>query len=385
MKILHIIASMDPKQGGVSQAVRNIILNNLFCEHEVVCMDGDDIDYGASDVFTVFKTGPGKTSFKYSPAMLKWLKSHLAEYTHAVVHGIWQYHNFAAYKAQKELPVDKRPFLSIMPHGMLDPYFQKAKGRKLKALRNDLVWAFTEKKSINTADALLFTCQEEMILARETFKGYKPRKEINVGLGVMQPPSQTPQMHHSFIHATGIKGPYWLFLSRLHPKKGIDLLINAYKEYYATDNCIPSLVVAGPLDDEYALEMKALAAEIPKIVFTGMISGNIKWGAFYGCNAFILPSYQENFGIAIVEAMACNKPVVITRNVNIWREIINGGGGFLIEEQTPIAVKEALVGLNALSEPELKHIGNRAVETYSTTFNLAECAKQFIEKLGDGK
>lgn len=372
---------MDPKQGGVSQAVRNIILNNLFCEHEVVCMDGDDLDYGTYDTFSVHKTGPGKTSFKYSPALLSWLKTHLADYSHVVVHGIWQYHNFAAYQALRSLPISKKPFLYIMPHGMLDPYFQKAKDRKFKAMRNRFVWLFIEKKAINAANGLLFTCEEEMVLARQTFSEYKPQKELNVGLGVMKPPTQTPKMREAFIQATDIHGSYWLFLSRLHPKKGIALLINAYKDYYSKDNTIPSLVVAGPIDDHYGLEMKKLAADNSKIVFTGMIGGDTKWGAFYGCNAFILPSYQENFGIAIVEAMACKKPVVITPNINIWREIINTGCGLVIKEQTKEAVKDALVMLNALSEAEIKQIGVHAVETYCTYFDLEVCAKRFVELL----
>lgn len=378
MKILHIITSMDPKRGGVSQAVRNIVRDNKFSYHEVVCMDSDSEDYGTADSFVIHKVGPGKTSYQYNPQFKKWLSDHLADYTHAIVHGIWQYHHFASYQVYKSLNKDTRPYLTIMPHGMLDPYFQKASGRKIKALRNNIIWSLTEKRGVNTADAILFTCEEELLLARKTFAGYKPKKELNVGLGVTPPPAEQQQMHTAFRQKAAIEGPYWLFLSRLHPKKGINLLIEAYKDLLKENSAIPSLVIAGPLDDEYSLQMKDLAAGNPKIVFTGMISGDTKWGAFYGTDAFILPSFQENFGIAIVEAMACRKPVAITRNINIWREIFNGQGGLLIEEQTPVAIKSVLKMLYEMPVKELEKKGTKAYEAYRENFDLDECAKKII-------
>lgn len=380
MKILHIISSMDPEKGGVSQAVRNIILNNTFAEHEVVCMDDPNAAYDTADDFVIHKTGPGKTSFQYSPAFRKWLEANMGNYTHAVVHGIWQYQNLAAYRARRVLK-NKAPRLAIMPHGMLDPYFQKAEGRKIKALRNKIVWALTEKKSINAADALFFTCQEELLLARQTFGGYKPVKELNVGLGVMPPPAQTPQMEQAFVQKTGLQKPYWLFLSRLHPKKGVDLLIKAYKSLSEKEATLPALVIAGPLEGDYARQMQELAAPVKDIVFTGMISGDTKWGAFYGCNAFILPSYQENFGIATVEAMACHKPVAITKHINIWREIYNGKGGLLIEEQTPQAVEATLRQLLSVNGAGQQEAGSNAYATFKDNFDIAHCAKVFVETL----
>jgi len=70
------------------------------------------------------------------------------------------------------------------------------------------------------------------------------------------------------------------------------------------------------------------ATHVPSIHFLGMLSGDAKWGAFYGAGAFILPSHQENFGIAVAEAMACGTPVLISNKVNIWREIVDGKAGF---------------------------------------------------------
>jgi glycosyltransferase involved in cell wall biosynthesis len=131
-----------------------------------------------------------------------------------------------------------------------------------------------------------------------------------------------------------------LFLGRLHEKKGCDLLIRAFAASWNSTPELQSLhlVVAGPSADQaYLRHLKRVAAtafggaEMP-VTFTGMLSGSLKWGAFRAADAFILPSHQENFGIAVVEALACGTPVLISNKVNIWREIVNDGAGFADED-----------------------------------------------------
>src|SRR5690606_13654692 len=122
---------------------------------------------------------------------------------------------------------------------------------------------------------------------------------------------------------------YWLFLSRIHQKKGVDMLISAYVKLKTLYPDIPDLVIAGPGSETTSGKSLRRAAEGQNIHFPGMLTGNAKWGAFYGAECYILPSHQENFGIAIVEALACAKPVLISDQINIWREIKNGEGGLI--------------------------------------------------------
>jgi glycosyltransferase involved in cell wall biosynthesis len=126
--------------------------------------------------------------------------------------------------------------------------------------------------------------------------------------------------------------PYVLFLGRIHPKKGVDLLVNAYLQILKTEKLktdFPDLVIAGPgWDSEFGRRVAAAVGEHPKIHRVGMLEGEAKWGALYDCKAFVLPSHQENFGIAVVEALACNKPVLISKQINIWREILEDGAGY---------------------------------------------------------
>jgi glycosyltransferase involved in cell wall biosynthesis len=386
MKILHIISSMNPNAGGTSQAVRNLIpnLQEFYTDNEVICFDSEELAYGSKDDFKIFKIGNGRTSYQYRPLLLKWLANNLSQYEAVIVHGIWQYHNYAIYKAVRGLKKQKRttPKVIIMPHGMLDPYFQKATNRKWKALRNEIVWKLTEQKAINAADAVFFTCEEELLLARTTFKGYRPKKEINVGFGIPQAPNKTVSMQSAFYRSVPtLKTNYWLFLSRIDPKKGIDILIDTYNQLCLNTQALPDLVIAGPIDSLYAQKMIAKAKNNTKIHFTGMLNGEAKWGAFYGCDAYLLPSYQENFGIAIVEAMSCKKPVVISKNINIWREIEGGRGGWILDNLSISIIQTNLMEISQISSLELEKKGEYAYKTYEQKFRIDERAKVFVKAL----
>lgn len=118
------------------------------------------------------------------------------------------------------------------------------------------------------------------------------------------------------------------------------------------------LVLAGPgLDTPYGQKIQQMITSSAflksNVYLPGMLDGYAKWGAFYGCEAFILPSHQENFGIAVAEALACQKPVLISNQVNIWREIEAAGGG-IIEDDTIDGIEHLLLKWNALSKEEKK-------------------------------
>lgn len=387
MKILHVITSMDPKTGGPSQGLRNLSSFNmkLGLDVEVVCLDEVNQNYGVNEAVFIHKLGKGKTSFQYSPILLRWLIANIPRFDFVSVHGIWQYPNYAVYKAIKILKNRnvKVPKVVIMPHGMLDPYFQKATERKIKAIRNEIVWRLTEKRAINAADAIFFTCEEELLLAKTTFNGYQPKRDINVGYGIKKPPVYVPEMKTAFeeVFPQVKDKKYWLYLSRIDRKKGIDVLIDAYNQLTAENHLLPELVVAGPTDSPYAQRMIQKAGPNANIHFTGMLTGDSKWGAFYGCEAYLLPSHQENFGIAIVEAMACEKPVLITKNINIWREIEAGNGGWILDEVNEYSLKKQLIHMASLGDAGLESKGKDAFDTYKNKFDVEERAEAFLHNL----
>jgi glycosyltransferase involved in cell wall biosynthesis len=393
MKVLRVISSMDPRKGGPCQGIRNAIpeLTKLGVSNDVVCLDNPDENFITLDAFKIVALGPAKTSWCYSNKLKPWLLDNLCNYDVVIVHGLWQFHGYAVLKAieqlKRERPSQAVPFFYVMPHGMLDPYFQIASGRKLKAIRNNVYWKFIESKIINNANGLLFTCKAELMLARTTFKDYYPLQELNIGYGIEQPPAFVEEMNTAVLNLLPAKSaaPYLLFLSRIHPKKGIDLLIDAYIELSQENNDLPFLLIAGPgLESEYGMSLKNMVAKHPnisdKVIFTGMLSGNNKWGAFYRCEAFVLPSHQENFGIAVVEALACSKPVIISDQVNIWNEINETGGGIVGHDDLG-GIRTSLKSWLNLSQEQRKQMGENAALTYSSFFSIEKSALKFMQTM----
>jgi len=116
------------------------------------------------------------------------------------------------------------------------------------------------------------------------------------------------------------------------------------------------------------------------VLFPGMLTGDAKWGALYGCEAFVLPSHQENFGIAVVEALACGKPVLISNKVNIWREIKDGNAGLVAEdshEEAEYILKEWL----NMSAMEKQIMGERARATYEEHFEIHSSVKKLLNAI----
>jgi glycosyltransferase involved in cell wall biosynthesis len=393
MKLLHVVASLDPKTGGVCQAIRTIIagLAAVGVVSEVVSLDIPDANFLAQDSFPVHALGPSRGPWAYSPKLASWLAINLPRFENVILHGLWLYPNYAVYRTLRHLASANElalPQLFVMPHGMLDPYFQREAGRQLKALRNWVYWKLIEAQVINSATAVLFTCEEECRLASKSFRPYHPHQELVVGLGVDEPPAYTPAMREAFqqVCPTVVEGNYLLFLSRLHEKKGVDLLITAYQSESSLVNSsttnLPDLVVAGPgLDTAYGLTVQQQINVRPQsIVLAPMLTGDAKWGAFYGCAAFVLPSHQENFGIAVVEALACAKPVLISSKINIWREIKAGGGG-LVAADTLTGCQELIQQWNSLATPTRHVLQTNARATYHAHFAVPVASNQLLQAL----
>ena len=383
MHVLHVVSGIDPKAGGVSQALQTMIkgLSQLSVQNDVVTLDDPQAVYLQKLTFPVYATGPAKSSWQYSADFLPWMKEHVTQYDLVIVHGLWQYHTYATYKAWAQVKA-KKPKLYVMPHGMLDPWFQRAAGRKLKAIRNWIFWQLIENKLVNKADGLLFTCEMEKKLAEIPFQPYSPKTEQVVSLGVEAPPAFTPAMALAFQEkCPGLSREFILFISRIHVKKGVDLLIDAYRRLKAEGTQLPQLVIAGPgLETAYGQEMQQRAGGDKDILFPGMLEGNAKWGGFYTCEAFILPSHQENFGIAVVEALACAKPVLISDQINIWKEIELEKAG-VIENDTKSGTYTLLQRWTALTGDQKQQMALRAKTAFETHFTVSQASRRMLSAL----
>lgn len=359
-------------------------------ETVVASCDTDQTPKKPDDHFELIPLGPGQYGWAYSPRLRSWLIGNLSTFDLAVMHGLWLYPSWALariYDNRKALHEGLPPWF-VFSHGMLDPWFQNWKRRPIKTLRNLLYWKAFESRTIRAADGVLFTSSEERRLAEIPFKPYTPQRQIVLPYGTSTPPSPTQKQGASFhSHLNGLNDrPYLLFLSRLHEKKAVDLLLHAYAAIKADKTSgsppLPALVIAGPgLASDYGLLLQNLVSMLDlgdDVFFTGMLEGEAKWGAYYGAEAFVLPSHQENFGIAVAEALACAKPVLISNKVNIWKEIDNAGAGF-VDADTEDGIENILLRWLRTPADERVSMSRKAVALFRKQYHVEASAKALLE------
>jgi glycosyltransferase involved in cell wall biosynthesis len=383
-RILHCISSVDPKGGGPIEGLKQLSAVNSRQGHvvEVLSLDDPKDPWVKDCPITCHAMGPTYVgNYKYSPRWVPWLKANAHRYDAVIVNGIWQYHAFGVWRALRGTTT---PYF-VFTHGMLDPWFKRH--YPLKHLKKWLFWPWAEYRVLRDATAVMFTCEDERRLARQSFWLYKC-DEFVVSYGTSAPPSgsevQRAAFYERFPQLRDKRG--LLFLGRVHEKKGADLLFKAYAALKARQPDLVKdvqLVMAGPADHDYGQRMQALATSLgigDQVTWTGMVSGDVKWGAFRTAEAFILPSHQENFGIAVAEAMACGLPVLISNQVNIWREIQQAEGG-IIDVDTQEGTERLIEKWLATPSERWAHMRSNAQNCFNQRFLIDRTAESFIEAM----
>jgi len=387
MKLLRVIASVDPATGGPVSGLRAVtpILDSLGHETEFLTVDDPTDGFLQSWVGRVHALGPVKNRYAHSPRVRTWLEKNLGHYDAVVVHGLWQDLGRTVRAVSR---ARGGPPYFVFPHGMLDPGLRKT--YPFRHVKKWIYWQFVERYILRDARAVLFTCEEERRIARLSFPRYRCTEEV-ITYGAAVPDAGSGTFHSTwrarFPAATG--RPYWLFLGRVHSKKGVDLLLSAYaKVRHATPasdlHGFPDLVIAGPCLDEGYLAVLKKSTEDNAIAsfvhWTGMLTGDAKWGALQNAEAFILPSHQENFGIAVVEALASHKPALITNRVNIWRELVDDGAA-LVESDDAAGIERLLQRWLALAPDARAAMSDAAAKSFHKRFEISNAAVTFAAQL----
>jgi glycosyltransferase involved in cell wall biosynthesis len=383
-RILHSISSVNPAGGGPIEGLKQLAAINIEHGHrvEVISLDDPASPWVKDCPVRCHAMGPSSSIYHYSPRFVPWLREHRHEYDVVIVNGLWQYTSFGVWRALRDTPT---PYF-VFTHGMLDPWFKRR--YPMKHLKKWLYWPWAEYRVLRDATAVLFTCEEERRLARQSFWLYKC-DEFVVNYGTSAPTGDPQAQRALFLE----RFPHLrdkrclLFLGRVHEKKGPDLLFRAFAALLtrlASDQRRDlHLVMAGPDDHAFGREMKALVASLgltERVTWTGMVSGDLKWGAFHASDAFVLTSHQENFGIAVVEALACGVPVLISSQVNIWREIRQAGAGF-VDSDDPAGAERLLeqwVGADAALWQRMR---GAARKVFSERFVIDGTAESFIRAM----
>jgi glycosyltransferase involved in cell wall biosynthesis len=380
MKILRSTHSVNPARGGPIESIRQSSAALLRRGHEVeiISLDAPDDPWVREAPVPVHALGPGRGSYGYAPRFSSWIKERRAHFDAVIVHGLWQYSSFGVWRA---LAGTGTPYF-VFPHGMLDPWFKRT--YPAKHFKKLLYWPWAEYRVLRDAAAVLFTAEEERRLARESFALYRCR-EVVVNYGTAAP-GNLDQAREKFSAAhPQLQGrPFLLFLGRLHEKKGCDLLIKAFIAQRKSNPALPlSLVMAGPCaDEEYLRHLRTTANEAgDSVLFPGMLTGDIKWGALAAAEAFVLPSHQENFGIAVAEALACGTPVLISNKINIWREIEADGAG-LVENDDLDGTSRLLTRWLATGGPARTAMSEKARNCFANRFEIERATDSLLAVLG---
>jgi len=292
-----------------------------------------------------------------------------------IVNGLWQYASFAAWRALHSAPT---PYF-VYTHGMLDPWFKRR--YPLKHLKKWLYWPWAEYRVLRDAAAVLFTSEEERRLARDSFWLYRCKEQV-INYGTAAPPTDDGSggaLFRRTFPSVGNKRII-LFIGRIHEKKGCELLVEAFGSFlrdHPEATASWQLVLAGPnTSDAYT---RAIQRQIDKscppgsVSWTGMLTGAMKWSAFRAADVFALTSHQENFGIAVAEALACGVPVLLSNQVNIWREISSDDAG-LVENDDPQGARALLNRWMTLDEQTRNQMRANAIRCFGTRFDVRHTA-----------
>jgi glycosyltransferase involved in cell wall biosynthesis len=389
MIVLHVIGTVNPESGGPIEGIftSSAVLREQGCDREIMSLDSPSDPWVKTCPLRLYPMGIRHPHYPvwrekipwlrygYTPHYVPWLKANAKRYDAVIINGLWNYAALGAWRALSK--TDTRYF--VYAHGMLDPYFNKI--NPIKGMFKQFLWWFSEGRLLAHATGVMFVTEEERRRASHAFWPFRCRDRV-VPYGIVDIKGNPDAQAASF-RATLPKladRDFILFLSRIHPKKGCDLLIESFAKI-AAKNPNLDLVVAGPDSLDWGTKLRNIATKLgvaDRIHWPGMLKGDLKWGAFHASEAFILPSHQENFGIVIAEAMACSKPVLTTFKVNTWREVQSSRAGF-IENDNLDGITGLFEKFVNLSADEKQEMGRRSRKGFIEEFDIRAMAPRLIE------
>jgi glycosyltransferase involved in cell wall biosynthesis len=370
--ILHLIRTLDPAAGGPVEFLKLICQAHTRMGARVAVVTLDDPAQKWEWPVSVFGCGPGAGSYGYQAGLTAKLRQIVKSFDLMIFHGLWEYSSLAAARVARQRSM---PYY-VFTHGMLDPWFKRA--FPLKHLKKQLYWLLFERGILQRARSVIFTSEGESRLAAKTFWLRSNYRKLIVPLGVRPAEGDRAELRGQFLdrypHLKGKR--FLLFLGRLHPKKGCDLLLEAFSRLHPALD----LVLAGPKSSvEYLEQLRKMAVGLP-VTFTGMLTGPIKSGALVAADALILPSHQENFGMVVAEALSFGLPVLVSEQVNI-SDVVETFGAGLVEPDT-------LSGTCALIERWLAADGDSmraaAERCYRDRFEIERSARELLKIWSDG-
>jgi glycosyltransferase involved in cell wall biosynthesis len=366
-KILHVIPSVGPQRGGPSVLMRTLAraLSQAGMEVHVATTDDNGPDrlrvpHGVpqqEDGATFWYFARQTRFYTFSWPLTRWLARHVREFDLVHIHALFSYAALPAALAAHRAGV---PYI-VRPLGTLNRWGIENRRPWLKKLS----FRVLESRILASAAGIHYTSEQELVEAGELGVSANP---LIIPNAVELPAREArPRRHDRKVI---------LFLSRFDRKKGLDLLFEAFSR--VRNECPDAvLVLAGTGDPEWVASLKINAERLgiaSDVIWAGFLTGEDKWAALSGADVFVLPSYSENFGIALVEALACGCPVVLSDQVGIHREISRAEAGLV----TPCRVEElSRALLNVLNDAALRRrMSENGVRLARQQFSLEAVSRQ---------
>ncbi|MGD1874823.1 MAG: glycosyltransferase [Mastigocoleus sp.] len=283
-------------------------------------------------------------------------------------HGLWKFPNIYA----RQCALENSLPLIISPHGMLESW-----SLNYHYKRKILAWLFYEQKNLASAAVLHATSIQELSSIRR-FGLNNPVAVIPNGVHIENLDKQYNKENLTNLFPE-LKDKKWLmFISRIHPKKGLDNLLFTWKELAKLFDEW-HLVIAGPDSVGYSSQLKSLVKELElenRVTFTGVLSGEIKKSALSNADLFVLPSHSENFGIVIAESLSYAVPVITTK-CTPWQDLHRYDCGWWIEDNQK-ALTTALIEGMQISDNKRKMMGLKGRKLVQRKYSWDHIAKEMV-------
>jgi glycosyltransferase involved in cell wall biosynthesis len=326
MRVLHVIPSVSERSGGPATAIVPLCRALMAQKTEAVLVATDEgLTRINTDCLADYKGVPARFfpvqlggSFKYSRPLSLWLKHNVQSFDVAHIHAVFNHASLAAANACRSAKV---PYV-VRPLGTLDPWSMRQ-----KPVRKRVFWFVSGKKMLESSAAVHYTAPGEK-QATESLLGLNHGRVIPLGVEASDW-SQNPDLVEWFPGLADQR--YMLVLSRLDPKKALDVLIESFVSLVRRPEfSLWRLVIAGDGPREHVALLKEKAANSHRIIFTGWVEGQQKEALLRNASLLALPSRQENFGFSVLEAMARGVPVLLSPEVNLSREIEAADAGWIV-------------------------------------------------------
>ena len=368
---IQVLSHLSPRYGGIASSVPHLARATEAAGSRLCPVIGFCDETEFSQLSDVQRQGIRN----YSPSRARWMIDSqlrrgmldaIKKTSGVHIHGVWETHCMIAAGMAREA---KRPYI-ISVHGMLEQW-----ALRNKRLKKALYAALFEIRRMQRAACLRALSVDEV----DDYRRLGLTNPIAIiPNGIDEPPSISPDLFLAgYPELQGKR--IVLFLGRLHAKKGLDLLLQAWArtgEFRADAR----LVIAGPDSDNMQATLTRQASELSigqSVTFTGMLEGDFKWSALAASSLFVLPSYSEGFSMAILEAMAMGVPVLVTRECHIPEAASHQCGWVIPAAVAPL--EQALAEFFKTGIDDALRMGERGKDLARTRFHSDVVGRQMTQ------